>query len=88
MRVAVAIHGSDISRVLRTYDALSLGRVTFPSVVFRSAGFGSMNPRSGFIVDAGKRDERDIIHMLESAKIDSADGAVVGLGLHDFPPGR
>ena len=84
MRVAVGIHGSDIERVLQTYNLMSERYFTHASPTLFSAGTPNGQMSSCFLV-AMKEDSIDGIYdTLKQCAMISKSAGGVGLHIHNI----
>ena len=88
MRVAVALHGTDLPRVFETYDLLSRGFYTHATPTLMNAGKARMPMASCFLLEADCiNNQRMFDGLRDVADVFMADGGV-GLSLHRVPAKR
>jgi ribonucleoside-diphosphate reductase subunit M1 len=84
MRVAVGIHGSDIERVLQTYNLMSERYFTHASPTLFSAGTPNAQMSSCFLI-AMKDDSIDGIYdTLKQCAMISKSAGGIGLSIHNI----
>ncbi|KAF6758165.1 Rrm1 protein [Ephemerocybe angulata] len=83
LRVAVALHGSDLDAVYDTYSLLSQFRFMFASPTYFNAGTKSNQLSSCFLLPARRED--DIFQTLSATADISRGGGGIGMGIQSIP---
>ena len=84
MRVALAIHGSDIERVIESYDAMSLGRCTHATPTLFNAGLkGGGHLASCFLVAMKSDSITGIFDTLKECALISKSAGGIGVHIHN-----
>lgn len=84
MRVACALHRSDISRVLDTYELLSSHKIMHASPTLFHAGTKNGQLSSCFLMNLRSNTNGVYETLLDSAKISVGAGGI-GMSVSDYP---
>jgi ribonucleotide reductase alpha subunit len=84
MRVAVGIHGSDIERVLQTYNLMSERYFTHASPTLFSAGTPNAQMSSCFLIAMKDDSIEGIYDTLKQCAMISKSAGGIGLSIHNI----
>lgn len=84
MRVAVALHGSDVSKVLETYTLLSLRLFIHATPTLFNAGTRKPQLSSCFLLSVKEDSIEGIFRTLSDCAIISKNAGGIGLNVHDI----
>ena len=86
MRVAVALHGTDLDKILETYEAMSNRYFIHATPTLFNAGTMRQGLSSCFLITASKEDDsiENIYNLLKECAIISKYSGGIGISIHDI----
>ena len=84
MRVAVGIHGSDVERILQTYNLMSERYFTHASPMLFSAGTLNVQMSSCFLIAMKDDSIKGIYDTLKQCVMISKSAGGIGLSIHNI----